>query len=430
MKEHTVEYRYLEDTYEKGGIQVTVVYGMNQVGKSFLFKKFVLSHEGIFFSSKPGSAKEIRRCFANHVGLNESKDEEAFSYEMIFSHIFSDVDKKHVLIIDDFHNIIRNDVDFFPTLCQYMEKNLENCLIYLVSSHIGWVENQMISKIGKQTKSITGFLKMKEMSFEECCSYFRTYSTYDSLTMYSILGGQQGYLDCMDQGNSTIENICNIILSSHSYIFARMHQYIEEQLRETSVYYTILVALAKGNCKLNDIYHYTGFSRAKISVYLKCLMELEFVEKVFSIDTPGKINVQKGVYRIVNPIILFYFKFIYPNESNFKLQKSFDFYNIYISEELKQVIFNKFDVICRTMFVNMNEDKDLPFLCSTIGEWVGKKGTIPVVAKNEVEKYLVGFCNHEEVKYSFYEYKNQVVLLNEAKIEAEYIYLFSFFNCF
>ena len=51
-------------------------------------------------------------------------------------------------------------------------------------------------------------------------------------------------------------------------------------IAETAVYDTILATLADGrHGKLNDMYAHTGFSRAKISVYLKNLMELELVEK-------------------------------------------------------------------------------------------------------------------------------------------------------
>jgi len=425
MQEHEAEYNYLEDTFKKGGKQVTIVYGMNQVGKSFLFKNFALFHDGIFFSCAPASSKEIRRSFTKNLGIFDLDGGEVMPYEKIFSYIFADKNKKHVLIIDNFHYMIRNDATFFPLLIQYMENNLENCLVYFVSSHIGWVENQMISKVGKTASAITGFVKMKEMTFEECCNYFPKYSTYETLIIYSVLGGQRGYLESVNQEISIPENICQILISSNSYVLARMHQYNEEQLRETSVYYTILAALAKGNCKLNEIYNYTGFSRAKISVYLKILMELEFVEKVFSIDTPGKSNLQKGVYRIINPLILFYFKFIYPNETNFILQNSFDFYENYVSQELNQIVFNKFEVVCRTMFINMNEEEDLPFFCSSIGEWAGKKGTIPIVAKNEMEQYLVGFSNHTEAKYTIKEYKTQIELLKEAKIDPDYVYLFS-----
>ena len=44
------------------------------------------------------------------------------------------------------------------------------------------------------------------------------------------------------------------------------------------------------------MYAHTGFSRAKISVYLKNLMELELVEKVLP-----------GTYEICNAFVRFYF---------------------------------------------------------------------------------------------------------------------------
>ena len=67
-----------------------------------------------------------------------------------------------------------------------------------------------------------------------------------------------------------------------------MIKWLSEELRETAVYDTILATLADGrHGKLNDMYAHTGFSRAKISVYLKNLMELELVEKVLGYDFEG-----------------------------------------------------------------------------------------------------------------------------------------------
>ena len=47
-----------------------------------------------------------------------------------------------------------------------------------------------------------------------------------------------------------------------------------------------------------DIFHATGFSRAKISVYLKNLANFNIAEKVVSFETGGWENAKKGVYQI------------------------------------------------------------------------------------------------------------------------------------
>lgn len=390
-----------------------------------MLKKFTQIHDGIFFTSDAGSEKEIRNNFAMHINLEFNPFDEAPSYTDIYNKIFTNVTTKLVLVFDNFHHIIKGDSTFFLELITYIQSSGKECMICFGSSHIGFIENQMISKIGQSATAITGFLKMQEMSFDEVASYFSSYSTYDALKIYSILGGQLGYITGMNRNLSIDENICKFLLSDHSYVFAKMHQYIEEQLRETSVYYSILSALAKGKSKLNDLYHYTGFSRAKISVYLKTLMELEFVEKVFSIDTPGKANVQKGMYRISNPLLQFYFRFIYPNESQYTLLDADEFYSRYIVSNLDEMLQMQFHKICRNMILTMNDNENLPFYCDVVGEWIGKKGTIPIIAKDTEENFLVGFCNDTRSPFSYDDYKKHMTLLDEAKINPQYIYLFS-----
>lgn len=81
-----------------------------------------------------------------------------------------------------------------------------------------------------------------------------------------------------------------------------MHHAAEEligaSLRELSVYETILAHIAAGRDKLNDLYLATGFSRAKISVYMKNLSAFDIVGKVVSFETGGWENTKKGIYRI------------------------------------------------------------------------------------------------------------------------------------
>ena len=79
------------------------------------------------------------------------------------------------------------------------------------------------------------------------------------------------------------ENLTTLFLEKNSFLPELMIKWLAEELRETAVYNTILATIAdEKNGKLNAMYARTGFSRAKISVYLKNLMELELVEKVLA----------------------------------------------------------------------------------------------------------------------------------------------------
>ncbi|MFR6392129.1 MAG: hypothetical protein ACLUN0_03870 [Roseburia sp.] len=85
-------------------------------------------------------------------------------------------------------------------------------------------------------------------------------------------------------------------------MFHEAENYISIELRELSVYNTILAALASGNNKLNDLFLKTGFSRAKISVYMKNLMAFDVVEKVVSL-IPVAGRIRKRVFTAL-PILM------------------------------------------------------------------------------------------------------------------------------
>ena len=94
-------------------------------------------------------------------------------------------------------------------------------------------------------------------------------------------------------------------------------QLIAAELRELSVYETILYYIASGYDKLNELHLKTGYSRAKISVYMKNHGTFHIVEKETSFETGGWENTKKGVYRIKDNYVNFWFRFVYPHLSFF-----------------------------------------------------------------------------------------------------------------
>ena len=76
------------------------------------------------------------------------------------------------------------------------------------------------------------------------------------------------------------------------------------------------MAIAKGENKLNDLFLYTGYSRPKISVYMKNLSHFDIVEKVVSFETGGWDNAKKGIYRIKDTYVNFFYRFVYPHLSD------------------------------------------------------------------------------------------------------------------
>ena len=424
----TKELQYLNTVYEKSGSQMIVVYGQKHVGKTTLLNEFIKGKDAFYYTAAPASTRQHLYFLGTRIRKNKEISQYP-DYDEVFEVLQSDstVQSKRIFVFDEWEHMIKADTSFVEALCRLLHHaySENDVLVILCSSSIGFIENGLVSKIGRAALEISGFLKVKELHFVDVIRRFPEYSMEECVKLYSVLGGVPGYWDCFDSKKSVEKNICHNILKNGCYLQEEGARLVKEELRETSVYYTILSALAQGKQKLNDLFAHTGFSRAKISVYLKNLMELEIVEKVFSVDTPGRDNQKKGIYRISNAYVHFWFQFIYPHYGECKNLDSIEFYEKYISGMMDKYCDEYFSLICREYMMLSDMRGAFPFKFERTGLFDGKNGTIDFLGQSEDGKYIVAFCYYSKPMVTYEDYQKNLAVLAQAKIDAEQIYLFT-----
>lgn len=423
----TSELNYLNTFYDSEGSQLLVVYGQRNIGKTSLLKEFVKGKPYHYYCARSASEREQTYEWGRELRNLTGNLPEYPSYAEIFEGISENGSGKMVMIVDEFQHAVKSGNAFMKDLVSFVRERGKHreILVVLLSSSIGWVENSMVTRIGEAAYALSGFLKIKELPFEEIRRFFSKFSAEECVEAYAILGGFPGLWTQFDDALSIKENICRFILNPHTYLQEEGLRTVAEELRETAVYHTILASIASGRHKLNDLYRHTGFSRAKISVYLKNLMELELVEKVFSYDTEGKANTQKGIYRIRNHFVHFYFRFLYPNRSALALKSVDEFYEEHIQLFFKNFATPYFKEVCRQQIEKWDREEKLPIGIDRIGEWVGKSGNIDVIAQDETGKTLVAYCNWERSVMQYEDYEKLLSNIEKAKLGADTIYLFS-----
>lgn len=404
-----------------------IVYGQKGIGKTTLLEHFLEGKKYLYYEALSCSTRQQLFYLARHLEDMGFSMPEYPAFEEVFSVFDKETDKKQILVIDEFQNLCKTDTDFFEALYTYLKQAVKqkNLFIILCSSSIGWVENTMISKLGGLARMLTGFYKIRELKYRDFQKHFPGFSKEDGIGAYSILGGIPGLWQYFNDEFTLKENIESFILSSNERLFDYGQQYVAEELRETAVYNTILCALASGKKKLNDLHHHTGFSRAKISVYLKNLMQLEIVEKVFSLDTEGRDNTQKGIYQIKHSYVHFYYRYLFPNQSKISFMETEEFYAQYIEPDLKEYTAACFKQVCREFLEKENAAKNLPYEYNRTGQWIGKAGNIDFILQDEEDNMLAGICNWEKEMMTYDDYKLFLHCQKKAKIKAEYVILFS-----
>jgi hypothetical protein len=240
-----------------------------------------------------------------------------------------------------------------------------------------------------------------------------------------VLGGVPDYMDRWDESEDFRKNICRLVLSPDGYLFHEAEDLISSELRELSVYNTILGTIARGDNKLNDLYHSTGFSRAKISVYMKNLSHFDIVEKVVSFETGGWENAKKGVYQIKDTFVNFWFKFVFPHQSDLYLMSPERFYDFYIRRELDAYLQRYFRGVCTEYLMILNQMGQLPYKVHKVGTWVGKTGNIDIIAQSTDRRNIIGFCNWDKPLMTMQMCEDMAVAMEQAKIDSDHYYLFS-----
>ena len=418
----TQELKYLNTYYERTGSQIIVVYGAKGVGKQDIISAFIKDKTNTYYKARPASEREQLYQWGKELTSGKKKFPKYPGYDDIFHCITeSDSDKK-VIIIDEFQFIVKNSQDFIPKLVELVHGKWKKSqvLVILLSSQVGWIENSLVSKIGEQAYELSGFLKVKELGFCDVAGLFPAYPVSKAVEVFSILGGNPGMWKYFDDKLSIEKNVCHNILASGAFLHQHAERIVADELRETGIYNTILAAIAEGHHKLNDLHLHTDFSRAKISVYLKNLMELGLVEKVYEKETSGK-----GYYRILNHFVHFHFTYLYPYQSDLIRLSSTEFYKTHIAPTFKSYVANYFKMACISKLELWNKENKLPIKFELCGEWTGSAGTIDITAKDASGKTLIGLCNWEKPLMTHDDYEWLLFCADKAGLAADYVYLFS-----
>ena len=421
------ELKRLEELYSQSGNHLVLLYGAMNCQKEELLKEFVKDKKFFYYRARKASAKEQLTMMGEEVALQFDARLQKFTYEEYFNRIKSGGPEKLVVIIDEFEQIAKKDSEFMESILKLQARRLYPgpVLVILASSSLVWANQDMPQLFPEVMKKLDANIKLENLNFLEVVRAFPSFSVSDSIKVYGVLGGVPGYLEHWNEKKSFKQNICDLILSPNGYLFSMAEQVVASELRELSVYNTILMAIAKGENKLNDLFLYTGYSRAKISVYMKNLSHFDIIEKVVSFETGGWDNAKKGVYRIKDTYVNFYYKFVYPHLSDLYMMQPETFYDTYIAKELDEYLNRYFCNVCMEYLSLLNMMGRLPLRVTKMGTWVGKTGNIDIIAQSATRENIVGLCNWEKAEVTIEMCRDLFASMEKAKITSGHIYLFS-----
>lgn len=426
-KVYITENKKLEKLYKEDKNNIVLLYANIDSGKEAFIQNFAEDKDIFYYKARDISFYGQKKLFIDELKEFFNIKKPVYNYYEIENYIYPISSKKMVIAIDDFNYMIKGESDILDFIISLYNNNRFNKKLFIILSFFGNKKDindkEFISH--KIYEMIDEKIKLSNVSFLEMVRTFPSFTVEKALETYSIIGTSSSYIEKWDEKLDTKENVINLILNKNGSLRYEAERLLHQELRELSSYNTILFSIAKGNNKLNDIYNDTNFSRAKILVYIKNLMDFDIVEKVVSFDSGGWDNAKKGIYRISNNFINFYFTFIYPNLSKLEVISGDDFYDRYIRDRLKPFMKKTFVKVSYEYIMLLNMMNKMPIKITKMGTWIGKKGTIDIVCQNSIRENIIASCYFGDSKMKKEEYDKLLLASSYARLKPKFIYLFS-----
>lgn len=314
------ELDFLKKEYTRDGSSLVILYGRRRVGKTALTTEFIKGRQAIYFLASEENETQNRMAFKNIVAeqlgnellMNASVD----NWDMIFKvWLNSATTEKKLMVIDEFQYLGKTNAAF-PSIFQRIWDTMlkgKNVMVVLCGSLISMMESQTLAYSSPLYGRRTGQIKLKQISFRHYHEFFPAKSEKELIEYYAITGGVPKYIELFDASIDIYTAIEENVLSKSSFLYDEPNFLLQREVSEVGSYFSVIKTIAAGNQKLSKIATTLELKQTGLTKYLKTLINLDILEREVPVTEDSPEKSKKGLYKIKDNFMLFWFKFIFPN---------------------------------------------------------------------------------------------------------------------
>lgn len=413
--------------YSKKKQMLVAISGLRRVGKTTLVKEFIKNKKSLyFFIYDYKSSKDLLAEFSQELKGYKiiTEFEKVDTWNDFFKVIYTRCEN-YIIVFDEFQNLYNIDKSIFSIFQKQIDENQNKKIMFVVlGSLIGLFKKILEDKKEPLYGRINYKLNLKPFTLQSSIVALKQLGYKDIEHMfyiYSIFGGFPKYyalLEDTQSYNLDYKAVINkLFLVNNAPLENEVNSILKQEFgKRSSLYYSILFAIAKGYTKLNEIANFTNTKGSSITRYL-----IDLEQRFDIIKTVKPINNKKSTrYYIKHPILKFWFRFIYSKFSAYNLKLSDQLLNE-ITKDYDSYFGRTFEEICKDVLINLNTQKKLPFVAEYIKNWWGFKRENTLRKEIEIDQILF---SEKESKIMFVECKWQTKvsvdsILPDLKEKAE-----------
>ena len=394
--------------FQSGTAQFFVLYGRRRVGKTELLLQFCKDKRSVYFlASQLKEQDHLRQLteIARHAINDPLLQSLVFDdWESAFIYFAQQAQEEQlVLVLDEFQYLCEDNAALPSLIQRFWDLHGKNSKLFLIlcGSQVSFMEREVLAERSPLYGRRTGQLRLKPLSYRDSGYFFSGYSAKEKLIAYGILGGIPAYLNrfilhtlnhSQDTPQKTFEQcLKNELLTPQGYLFDEVNFLLRTELREPRTYASLLHVIAGGATRLNEISQRVRLDPTNANKYLSVLRDLGLVRRETPVTERSPQKSRKGLYKIEDNYVKFWFQFVLPNRSLIESGNADLVYQQMIAPFLSQYMGEIFEDICH-QYVERYWEEKLKIAPKQIGKHWESDFEIDVLTKNIDGSHWFGEC--------------------------------------
>lgn len=389
------EIEQLERLHASDRAELFILYGRRRVGKTELLRVFQSGRPGVYFVGTLSSDADQLAAFSEQVWRAVHPGAPAGfrfpSWEAAF-YFLGELPGKPVVVLDEFTYIVAGNRSIPSILQKVWDEVLSKrqILLILCGSYVGMMEREVLSHQAPLYGRRTASALLQPLPLSAVGAFLPRYNAIQRIEVMAVLGGMPYYLQAFSDSMNLLANIRTHVLDTRGRLFSEPRLLLMDELREPRNYFSIMRAIAHGQTRLNEITQEAKVGESPVTArYLDVLQRLRLVKRVVPVTEPRPEKSRKGVYRIIDPFLRFWFTFVHPNMGSLEMGLADSILDQRVKPRLDQFVSQAFEDLSREFILGLATSGKLPFLPERIGSWWDDNEEIDVVALSEADGALL-----------------------------------------
>lgn len=396
------ELAFLEQEYLRHGSSLVIVYGRRRVGKTALLAEFIKNRPAVYFLATEENETQNRAAFqkavAEQAGIDSLLNSAAKGWDMIFkTWLDAACGKKKLIVLDEFQYLGKAD-PAFPSVFQKIWDTIlkeKEVMAVLCGSLISMMESQTLVYSSPLYGRRTGQIRLKQIPFRHYHEFFPDRSEKELIAYYAVTGGVPKYIELFYDTSDIYTAIEQNILSKSSFLYDEPNFLLHREVREIGSYFSLIKTIAAGNQKLSKIAAALKLRQAVLAEYLKTLINLDILEREVPVTEENPQKSKKGLYKIKDNFILFWFRFVFPNLNYIEsghVQLAMQKIRANLADAHISYVYED---ICMEKMWELNSAHAWDFYFDKIGRWWDSHTEIDIVAMDSGGQDIIfGECKY------------------------------------